>query len=119
MIGDSVGDYVTQARVLLQDQVEPFRYPDTELIAALNLAVSEAARVRPDFFYGTQPPSFSASTDTATTIPSVYRVAVLHFVVGHTELRDAETTEETRAAALISSFHAKLTGAAPGQAAGV
>jgi hypothetical protein len=34
---DTVVDYLAQARVLLQDKTYPPRYPDAELVEALNL----------------------------------------------------------------------------------
>ena len=48
---DTVQDYVSAARVLLQDTVAPYRYSDADMIAELNLAILEAKRVRPDLFF--------------------------------------------------------------------
>ena len=41
-------DYITQARTLLQDLVQPYRYPDVTLLEALNNCWLEVTRVRPD-----------------------------------------------------------------------
>lgn len=112
MIGDTAGDYVTQTRVLLQDQTIPYRYADTEILAAVNLAMAECFRLRPDFFYGqTTVPQVTALTTSLSSLPTNYRLPVLHFVAGYTELRDSEASEETRAASMLASFAAKLTGA--------
>ena len=46
---DTVADYVNYARVLLQDQVNsPYRYPDADLLMALNMAFPEAKKLRPE-----------------------------------------------------------------------
>ena len=47
---DTVTDYVREARILLQDVVETYRYPNADLISALNLAIMTARRNRPDLF---------------------------------------------------------------------
>ena len=39
---DTVADYIHDARVLLQDEVAPYRYSDTQLVTSLNYAFMEA-----------------------------------------------------------------------------
>jgi hypothetical protein len=46
----TVADYVSDARVLLQDTVEPYRYADTELVTGLNFALMECRKQRIDLF---------------------------------------------------------------------
>ena len=45
---DTVQDYITDARVLLQDLISPYRYDDPSLLTALNVALLEARRLRAD-----------------------------------------------------------------------
>ncbi len=44
----TVESYIGDARTLLLDQIPPFRYSDTSLLIALNLALLEGRRLRPD-----------------------------------------------------------------------
>lgn len=108
---DTVADYVARARVLLQDTEEPYRYSDDELIEALNLAVLEARKLRPDLFLRTFKvlPEF-ASTDTsgAVDIDPQCRVAFLYYIVGHAQLRDDEDTQDARATVFLNKFAAQL-----------
>ena len=47
----TVQQYVTDARVQLLDTVFPYRYSDPELLQAMNMALLEARRMRPDLFF--------------------------------------------------------------------
>lgn len=118
MFLDTVSDYVSNARGLLQDNVAPYRYADADLVAALNVATSEALRIRPDLFYGATLPNLTSTSDSTGWIAPAYRTAFLHYLIGHIELRDAEPTEEARASSLIASFTQKLTGSLGGAAPG-
>ena len=106
----TVADYVAQARIPLQDQVEPFRYATDDLVQALNMSVMQARRIRPDLFLKTfsSLPSFSAADTTPVEVDPQYRVAFLYFIVGHAQLRDEEDTQDARAAAFINKFVSQL-----------
>lgn len=109
----TVQDYLTAARVLLQDQVVPYRYSDAELVEALNEALLESRRLRPDFYIGTTVPSYSASSlGTAVAIDQQYRVPFMYFIVGRAQLRDDEDTQDARAAAFLTKFTSTLVGLA-------
>jgi hypothetical protein len=109
---DTVTDYVTEARVLLQDKVPTYRYADAELISALNLAIMTARRNRPDLFMEVVSiPNFTTADITAGTAFAMdvqYRVAFLFFMVGFAQLRDEEDTQDARAAAFIVKFTQQL-----------
>ena len=110
---DTVADYVRQARVLLQDTVLEYRYPDADLVDALNMAFLEARRLRVDLFMPNinSIPSFAEAdiaAATAVKLDPMYRVAFLYFIVGQTQLRDEEDTQDTRAAAFLSSFSSRM-----------
>lgn len=109
---ETVEDYITRARVLLLDEDSAnYRYPDADLIEALNLAVLEAARLRPDLFITEMRdgsyPQYEALTE-AVDLDARYRLPFVYYIVGHAQLRDDEPTQDQRASAFMSSFTAKL-----------
>lgn len=109
-----VSDIITRARVMLQDLVPPFRYPDTDFIAALNEACMEAKRLRPDLYLRTMNqslPFFTTAGDSVTEdkIPSEYRTAFIYYLVGNAQLRDDEDTEDARATVFLNKFVAQLS----------
>jgi hypothetical protein len=110
----TVADYLSSARTLLQDTVETYRYSSADLVFALNVAISEMARLRPDLYFvelrdSTVPTSYSSSsTGTAVALDLRYRLAVVEYMVGYVQLRDDEETQDKRAGALLSQFTAKL-----------
>lgn len=107
---DTVTDYVTASRILLQDQVQTFRYPDSDLVLALNEAILEANRIRPDLFMGLgSVPSYAANDTTPVTIDPLYRVAFPFYMCGWAQLRDEEYTQDSRAAAFMGMFTHTLT----------
>ncbi len=109
----TVQEYVDEARVLLQDEVSPFRYSDAELLSGLNLAVYESRRLRPDLFIATvlgvpTITTYSTVDSTAVAIDEQYRVAFLYYIMGHAQKRDEEETQDARAHDYLSKFTAKL-----------
>jgi hypothetical protein len=111
---DTVAKFITQARVLLQDGTEPYRYSDEEMIQSLNLAVLEARRLRSDLFLALDfvPQVYTASGNATTDIDAQYRPAFLYFMVGYAQLRDEEQNQDQRAGALITKFATQLVGGA-------
>ncbi len=109
----TVQDYVDGARVLLLDQVEPFRYSNADLVTALNYAILEARRLRPDLlraYLGAELPEYSADDMGETVeVDQQYRVAFLYYVCGQAQLRDDENNQDSRASALMNKFNAVLT----------
>ena len=107
---ETVADYVTAARILLQDKVAPYRYEDTELVLALSLAMLEARRLRADLFIGRSAavPSYTTNNATAVVLDTQYRTAVLYYVIGHAHLRDEEEVTDARAAAFMNKFVSQM-----------
>lgn len=121
---ETVQDYVSQARILLQDTVAPYRYDDESLVTALNLAFYEIARIRPDILIGLEISQRTTSqVDTGDAdvsnyssaymtdvvgLPVQYRVAALYFICGNAQLRDTEDVQDARAAAFINRFTQQL-----------
>lgn len=113
---ETIGQYLTEARRLLQDQITPYRYPEADLVDALNVGLMEARRVRADLFLPvfTMPWFDSAATidDTFKSKPvpldPMYRSTLVYYMVGRAQLRDDESTTDQRAAALLTKFTAQL-----------
>lgn len=114
---ETTQDYVTEARRLLQDEYsgtggDGYRYPDEDLLAALNIAISRARQVRGDLFLASDGAvTYYINVDTTVVdIDIQYRHAVLMFMVGHAQLRDEEETTDARSAALMNNFVLQLRG---------
>jgi predicted GNAT superfamily acetyltransferase len=108
---DTVADYVTRARVLLQDTIESYRYSDADLVEGLNQGLMESRRLRPDLFIFTTVPSYTEAdiaAETAVEIDEQFRVAYVYYMVGNAHLRDEEDTADARAAAFLNKFIAQL-----------
>lgn len=110
---DTVQDYIDRARVLLLDQVEPYRYETADLVENLNMGILEARRLRPDLLKGyfrTSLPDFSVSNLNASVpVDPQYRVAFVYYICGHAQLRDDENTQDARSAAFLNKFVAQMT----------
>lgn len=109
---NTVADMVAHARVLTQDEGVPYRYSDNQFLTALNVAIMESYRIRPDLWLRvTTLPSYTTVDSTALTIDQRYRMAFVYYMMGMAQLRDEEETEDKRAAAFLSMFQQQLTGA--------
>lgn len=109
---DTVQNYVDRSRVLLQDQVQPYRYPDADLVESINEAILEIRRLRPDIlqsYFSTTLPSFSTTSMTASVpIDPQYRVAVVYYICGKAQLRDTENEQDQRAAGFLNKFLSQM-----------
>jgi len=109
---DTVADYIADARVLLQDTVTDYRYSDAELVENLNLGLLEMRRLRPDLMittFGSTIPKYSSASPSTTVVCDVqYRMALLYYVCGQTQLRDDEATQDSRATIFLNKFTAQL-----------
>lgn len=109
---DTVQDYVDRARVLLLDQIAPYRYPTIDLVEALNMGILEARRLRPELFrnlFRTSLPDFDG-TNMAAPVPidPQYRVAFVYYICGHAQLRDDENNQDSRSAAMLNKFVSQM-----------
>lgn len=107
-----VSDYVTAARVLLQDQVQPYRYPDADLVQALNDGFLDMRRLRPDLFLFNSfaVPQFTSNDSTTVNVDGTYAHSLIYFMVGMAQARDEEWTQDSRAAGFLKMFRDQLTG---------
>lgn len=130
-------DLLGEARVLLQDTDEPYRYTDAVLLSKLNRGLQELARLRPDAFWNrfsvddvvvpevatSDPDPVSdpaadfdptegavvADTDDVD-IPMQFYSPLVFWVVSNAELLEDEFTSDGRAAALLSQFKGMVIG---------
>lgn len=108
---ETVADYLAQARSLLQDMVAPYRYADTDVVNFLNLGLLQIRKLRPDLMLATpnSVPSYTAASPSATVaLDPQYRVALLYYIVGQAQLRDAEDVSDSRALAMMTNFTTQL-----------
>lgn len=121
---NTVAAYIGDARTILQDVLQPYRYDDPSLLVALNVTMLEARRLRPDLFvynhkFKGQPQAFQANDDTLVDMEPQFRLAILHGLIGHALERDQEDYSDLRATAFLSYFYAGLRGTAlPAMAGG-
>src|SRR5262245_66537075 len=99
---ETVGQYITESRRLLQDQIVPYRYPDTDIVDALNVGLLEARRLRADLFLPLfDLPWFDTAVTINTSLPvpmhPQYGTAFVYSFVGRTHVRDVQTTTHHRA----------------------
>lgn len=110
---DTVQDYITDTRTLLQDTVAPYRYDDASLLVALNSSLLEARRLRADLFvfqHGNRVPSYSSVSDEDVPIEPPFRLAFVYGTVAHALMRDQEDIEDVRATSFMNAFNSILTG---------
>lgn len=111
---DTVGQYLAEARVLLQDTVDTaYRYSDKELVDCLNIGILEARRLRADLFLPRfeipwADPDIPDPKAVKVPIDPIYRPALVYYVVGRAQLRDDEATTDQRASAFMGKFTAQL-----------
>jgi hypothetical protein len=112
---ETVGQYLEESRRLLQDEYTPYRYPQDDLIDALNIGLLEARRLRADLFLPSFvipwfDPTLVGTSDLAVKVPidPMYRQSLVYYMVGRAQLRDDEATVDARAASLMTKFTAQL-----------
>jgi hypothetical protein len=108
---ETVADYLRESRILLQDFVEPYRYPDAALLRAMNMGFQEVRRLRPDLlrrYLRTALPVYDdihASVD----MEEQYRLPLVWFITGYAQLCDDEEVQDQRAAGFVAMFMNTLT----------
>lgn len=113
---ETVGDYLSDARTLLQDTVFPYRYDDISLTQSLNVTLMDARGKRPDLFLGDLTKTnfklsgaFSANTPSdPVPIEAQFRLAILYGMLSHALARDQEDTQDARSEAFQTKFIGKL-----------
>src|SRR5260221_5773704 len=109
-----VSDYITSARVLLQDTLPANqRYDDPSLLTALNLTLLEARRIRSDLFiynhkFNGQAQAFTANDSTYVDIEPQFRLGILYGTVAHAYMRDQEDFTDDQATSFWAFFDAVM-----------
>jgi len=112
----TVGQYLEETRRLLQDEFTPYRYPDDDLVDALNIGLLEARRLRADLFlpafdipwFDPTAAALAATKLKAVPVDPMYRQSLVYYMVGRAQLRDDESTADARAASLMTKFTAQM-----------
>ncbi len=107
-----VSDYITDVRTLLQDEIVPYRYLDTELVTALNASMLEGRRLRPDLFWPQlgNIQQFDANDATPVYMEEPFQLAFVFGTVAHAMKRDQEDVNDERALMFMSQFEQILVG---------
>lgn len=109
----TVKEYIEDARTLLLDRIEPYRYSDTSLLVALNLALLEGRRLRADLFVyknALRVPKYTAVSGDEVPIEDQFRLAFVYGLCAHALIRDQEDVQDARSTIFMQTFHAILTG---------
>ena len=109
----TVQGYVKDVRTLLLDRVQPYRYSDVSVLAALNLALLEGRRLRADLFvcrYGNHVPQYEAVSGEEVPIEEQFRLAFVYGIAAHVLLRDEEDVQDARATSFQGLFENILIG---------
>ena len=106
---NTVQSLIDDARVLLLDEVRPFRYDDPSLLVALNTCLLEARRGRADLFVtrwgGNTVPYYNAVSGEPFCMEAQFRLAFVYGTVGHALKRDHEDVQDDRATTFMDQFY--------------
>lgn len=110
----TVADILWQCRVLLQDTnltSGSYRYADGEIVTNLNQGMGDLFRIRPDLFLeqGFVVPIFSnLGLAQPIGIEQQYISPLIFYVVGLTQARDDEQTQDARAGVFFKTFQQQV-----------
>jgi hypothetical protein len=121
----------------MQDRILPYRYTDDQIVDALNVALQEAQRIRPDIFLDLKYQqklqsndiddgfisSYYTSSDIAfdgggnydpsngplVPIPSRYNDPIIWYIGAHLQFIDTDDTQDQRGIAFITKFLQRMT----------
>jgi hypothetical protein len=112
----TVEQMIKGVRNILLDKIRPYRYGDVSLIAALNIVLNDARRLRPDLFidrYGIEVPQYEEVSGEVIPIEAQFRLPIEYGIAGHALLRDEEDVQDSRANTFILNYINMLTGQRP------
>ena len=120
---NTVADYVTDARNLLQDKIPEYRYDEESVLTALNVALLETRRQRPDLFVFNLPvrgqvQAFTKVDDTYVEMEPQFRLGLVYRTCGHALARDQEDVQDIRATSFFGLANAVFLGRGLGVVAG-
>lgn len=109
----TVQGFVFAVRGLLLDKVQPYRYPDDAILAAMNFTFLDGRRLRADLFvhrYHNDVPQVAQISGDTIPIEPQFRLAFLYGTAGHVLMRDEEDIQDARANAFRTMFEGMLLG---------
>lgn len=112
----TVGALIREARQLLNDELPITgvpRFPDADLVAAINEGVLQIRAKRPDAFLGyglrvTLPVYTTGSGSSVFPFEDQFYSPLLFYVVGRSELTEDTYSDDGRAVTLMSKFTSQL-----------
>jgi hypothetical protein len=110
---ETLAEYISDARTLLQDTIPPYRYDDDTLLVAFNGTLLEARRMRPDLFvyrHHEAVPSFTVVDPSVVHMEPPFRLALVYGTVSHALARDQEDVQDARSVMFRQTFHDMLLG---------
>lgn len=110
---ETVADYISDVRTLLQDTIEPFRYDDDSLIVAFNVTLLEARRIRPDLFvyrHHGNVPSYTKPNSELVDMEPPFRLPLVFGTAAHALSRDQEDVQDQRSSSYMKTFNDMLLG---------
>lgn len=116
----TLDNLVDEVRLMLKDRRVPYRWTQTDVLAAINSGFRETKRVRPDIYLNVAGdialPNFveadlGLATPTAFPIDEIFFMALVFYATGKLQLGDDEFTVDNRAMTLLSAFRQLLLGA--------
>lgn len=110
---DTVADYISDGRTLLQDTLQPYRYDDPSLLVALNTILLEARRIRPDLFvykHHEKVPYFTNVDSSEVEIEQPFRLSLVYGLCAHALARDQEDVQDSRSSKFMGVFYDMMLG---------
>ncbi len=110
---ETVTDYISDARTLLQDTVSPYRYDDESMLVAFNVTLLEVRRVRADLFvfrHHGQVPAFTTVNTEPVEMEHPFRLALVYGTCAHALARDQEDVQDARSTNFMRIFYDMMLG---------
>ncbi len=110
---DTVADYISDARTLLQDIIAPYRYDDESMLVAFNVTLLEVRRVRADLFvfhHHERVPSYTTVNTQPVEMEHPFRLALVYGTCAHALARDQEDVQDARSTNFMRVFYDMLLG---------
>ncbi len=109
---ETVTDYISDARTLLQDIVSPYRYDDESMLVAFNVTLLEVRRVRADLFVFRSHPTLSYDfvDSTEVEMEHPFRHALVYGTCAHALARDQEDVQDARSTNFMRIFYDMMLG---------
>lgn len=112
----TISDYMESIRAVIQDQLDPPRYADTDILTGFNMMLLEARRLRADLFvnkWGNDVPHYDNNDGSVVPMEPQFRLGFVFGAAAYVLTFDAEDVQDKRATDFMDFFHTILTGIRP------